>query len=152
MAACGSKSGGAPAVGDAQTGDASGDVAPADGATADGLAKDATVAGDAAGADGGDTGSAVQCTGTTPSFPTFLKECGGDGDCTFGKHQINCCGTKVAIGMTASAKPAFDEAEKTCEGQYPGCGCAEFPTTAEDGKTGDIAVHCDAGKCMTFVK
>lgn len=99
--------------------------------------------------------TAVQCGGATPSFPTFAKACQADADCAIGLHQINCCGTKRAIGIASGAKAALDEAEATCASQYPDCDCAQFPTQAEDGKTADdgaIAVRCDAGQCGTWVK
>jgi len=96
----------------------------------------------------------VQCGGPDPAFPTFSKACGADGDCAFGKHQINCCGTQIAVGLAKSDLDAFQQAEAICEPQYPQCGCATFPTKAEDGGSeidGEIQVGCLAGACMTFV-
>jgi hypothetical protein len=110
---------------------------------------------------GGNTGSGggvtgVDCGGVSGTFPTFDKTCAADADCVKKFHQINCCGTQAAIGVSASASAAFDAAEATCESQYPGCGCAQAPTTAEDGKTAtsgndQIQVACMSGQCMTFI-
>jgi hypothetical protein len=87
-------------------------------------------------------------------FPTFAKACSSDADCFIALHQINCCGTLVALGYSTSARAAFAAAESTCEGMYPGCGCAQGPTKAEDGRTdlqGTISVRCSAGTCNTYV-
>lgn len=101
------------------------------------------------------TGSGdVQCAGTAATqFPTFDKQCTGDTDCFIAFHQVSCCGTRAALGLNVSQKAAFDAAEKTCEMQYPGCGCAQQPTTTEDGKAvsdeSTIQVKCGAGMCAT---
>ena len=110
--------------------------------------------GDGGGADGG--GGAVMCTATPPVFPGFDKGCTGASSCVIAFHQISCCGTRRALGINHAAKAAFDAAEATCEAQYPGCGCAQGPTSAEDGKTttteSTIAVTCTpAGMCSTSI-
>jgi hypothetical protein len=97
------------------------------------------------------------CSGTGAlSFPSFPKTCTTDAECFVAEHQINCCGTKVAWGLNVCAESQFSSAEKQCDGQYPGCGCAEFPTQAEDGYTsssnGDLAAQCVSGTCRSFVK
>lgn len=98
----------------------------------------------------------VDCSGAGPNdFPAFDKSCTADSECVAKLHQINCCGTLVAIGINASGSAAFDAAEATCQGQYPACGCAQMPTTAEDGKTladygSDFPVVCKAGQCTTY--
>lgn len=96
------------------------------------------------------TGGAFNCE---TSFPTFDKTCAADSDCVTKLHQINCCGTQVAIGVAKSQSAAFDAAEASCA--WPMCGCATMPTKAEDGNTsetgGPIPVECDDGKCMTFI-
>lgn len=108
------------------------------------------------GGSGGDGGDLVMCTGATPSFPTFSKTCTGAADCVIGIHQINCCGSKKALGISQAEQARFDADEKICEAQYPGCGCAAAPTVAEDGKTEDIGkmivVECQANQCTTLVK
>ncbi len=132
------------------------DSAPIDTASADVLP-------DAAAADGmgdclasADVG-APQCSGGGALyFPSFSKACSADSDCIVAEHQINCCGTKVAWGLAASEKCAFDSAEAVCESQYPGCGCAQFMTQAEDGYTSfnaqDFAARCTTGQCRSYVK
>jgi hypothetical protein len=119
--------------------------------------KDAGAGGSAGSGGAGGNAAAVDCTATgTGTFPTFSKTCAAAGDCAIGLHQINCCGTLTAIGLAASQQAAFAAAEATCEGQYPGCGCAGQATTAEDGKTADlgnsqIQVACTAGACSTYI-
>jgi hypothetical protein len=88
-------------------------------------------------------------------FPAFDKTCAADDECAVKFHQINCCGTRVAIGINNAGSAAFDEAEAACQAMYPGCGCAQEPTKAEDGKTAldesTIQVACTGGACATFV-
>jgi hypothetical protein len=97
----------------------------------------------------------VACGGVSAAFPTFSRACGADGDCTLVYHQTDCCGTKVAWGIAATEKSAYYAAETACEAQYPGCGCAEQPTRAQDGQvsvTGsDIRVACLGGQCTSYV-
>jgi len=99
--------------------------------------------------------SGVHCGGATPSFPEFDKACSADDDCALASHQIDCCGTRVIVGISRSQETAFDAAEQACDSQYPGCGCAERPTQAEDGNTGfdpaTFGVACDAGTCRSRV-
>jgi hypothetical protein len=105
----------------------------------------------------GGAAPAVDCSTSGENyFPSFSKACAVPADCAIGFHQINCCGTQQAIGIAASEQAAFAAAEATCASQYPGCGCAGGPTTAEDGKAADmgnaqIQVACTGGACTTFV-
>jgi hypothetical protein len=39
----------------------------------------------------------------------------------------SCCGSVAAVVINLSQKSGFDEAERTCDMQYPGCGCAAQP-------------------------
>jgi hypothetical protein len=87
---------------------------------------------------------------------SFDKDCSADSDCVTKLHQVNCCGTRQAVGINASGSAAFDALEATCAAQFPGCGCAQQPTTAEDGHnrpdySDNIPVACVAGKCTTFI-
>jgi hypothetical protein len=93
----------------------------------------------------------VCCGCETPVFPTFDAACAGDSDCFLGLHQVDCCGTMTAIGVTASQQGAFESAEAVCRGMYPGCGCPAGPVTTEDGSicVEGVAVHCVAGMCRT---
>ncbi len=105
---------------------------------------------------GHDAGPAVQCGSFPPVFPDFDESCQTDQDCVVVFHQVNCCGTEVAWGIAASAKAAFDEAEKVCRSQVPGCGCPALPTEAEDGNThwdaAQFSVTCKTGECFSYVK
>ena len=97
----------------------------------------------------------VECAGGAPAFPTFDKTCAAAGDCLLAFHQLNCCGTREAIGIAKAEKAAFDAAEATCESQYPACGCAQSPTMTEEGSTSvdeaKIEVQCTGGSCMSYV-
>jgi len=140
-------------------------TAPSDGA-ADAAADVAADAGaDLATADAGKPDSAaadvgvvqVQCAGPDVHFPLFSKVCKDDAGCVVALHQINCCGSMIAIGIGKGASPAFLDAESQCQQQYPACGCASMPTQAEDGYAAmggetDIAVHCVAQVCTTSIK
>lgn len=139
--------------GGATTGTSSGGATGSGGST--------TASGGSGGAGGATTtttgsgGADVQCAGENPYFPTFGKTCTSQDQCAVAIHQINCCGTRAAIGILAADSAAFAAAEATCEAQYPQCGCAQFPTKAEDGDTTTdeslIQVDCLAGSCSTFV-
>ena len=101
-------------------------------------------------------GAGVQCSaGGDNTFPSFDTSCAKDADCFVAVHQINCCGTHVAWGLNASAQAAFAAAEATCVSQYPGCGCAEFETMAQDGYSSFdnslFAARCEAGTCRSWM-
>ena len=103
-----------------------------------------------------DAGAAVMCSGaTTVVFPTFDRRCGGDGDCFAALHQTDCCGNVRATGLHVSARAAFEEAERTCRAQYPGCGCPARPPTDDDDRsslTGMFDARCAAGECRTVAR
>ena len=108
-------------AGDAGEGGADG--APGDGSTSDGGAVDSAT-GDAARfncANGG-------------GLPQPNKSCSGGG-CAVVFHTIDCCGTKVAIGIQHSTVDAFNAVEAAWESQCATCGCAAQPTKGEDGCT-----------------
>lgn len=110
-------------------------------------------AGDLATGDGG--ADVVMCTADTPVFPSFDRRCATAADCAFDKHQIDCCGSKTAVGFNKAEAARFLAAETTCRSQYPRCRCAERPTTAEDGRSeldGAIAVDCAAGQCRSVIR
>jgi hypothetical protein len=91
------------------------------------------------------------CT-TGTGFPTFVKGCTNSDSCVIGYHQVDCCGTLIAIGINHSERDAFDAAEAAWEATCPACGCAAQPTKTEDGRTGtmaNITVTCDSGMCIT---
>jgi hypothetical protein len=103
---------------------------------------------------GTDTGGGGGVTGSCDF--TYPKACTADTDCVVKIHQLNCCGTSMAVGVASSGAADFDAEEAACDATYPKCGCATMGTKAEDGTTnGDfsgasIPVKCDAGKCTTY--
>jgi hypothetical protein len=101
------------------------------------------------------TADAISCTGPNPTFPTFDKTCEQATDCFIALHTISCCGTQAAIGISIVERDRFDADEARCDAQYPGCGCAQGPTQAEDGRTAidnsQIVVKCTSRQCVTSV-
>jgi|GEM_PF-1260620 len=85
----------------------------------------------------------------------WANSCAVDADCALALHQVNCCGTFVAWGVSASEAPGFATAEAACEASYPHCGCASKPTVAQDGNEGGgtetFGVACQQGACRSFV-
>ena len=105
--------------------------------------------------DASPTSVQVACESGGTTFPFLEKGCVAATDCFVAEHMHNCCGTQIAVGLNKSAQAAFTQAEAACSMAYPGCGCAQFPTTAEDGRSetdGTIQVRCDSGLCTTFVQ
>lgn len=136
--------------------DSSGSDASKDGVVNDTAKTDATSDG-GSGATCSGSGNVNCAMGGISSFPAWLDTCKVDSDCVVAQHQINCCGTNVALGINACGKDKFAAAEATCEGQYPGCGCASFATLAQDGFSAfgadDIfGAKCTAGLCQSYVK
>lgn len=124
------------------------DVVPPDSSIADIAAPDSAAADISA--------PNVQCVGADYAFPAFAKACAVDDDCVVGMHQINCCGSHLALGLAKNDQAAFLAAESLCEAQYPGCGCAAMAPLAEDGYSAlaggsDIAAHCVAGACASYI-
>jgi hypothetical protein len=96
----------------------------------------------------------LQCESGGATFPPLEKACSTASDCFIARHTKNCCGTQIAVGINVNAAVAFMTAEGSCDAAYPGCGCAQFPTEAEDGRTEDlgaIQVRCDSGLCATYI-
>lgn len=88
-------------------------------------------------------------------FPDFDDSCTADADCAVVFHQVNCCGTNAAWGVNVSEVADFQAAEAICVEEYPKCGCATFPTTADDGKSTwyekNFVAACQEGACKTSV-
>jgi hypothetical protein len=90
--------------------------------------------------------------GGTAAFPTFDKGCTSTDNCSDGFHQVDCCGSLVAVGFNHAQRDAFDAAEQAWETTCPACGCAAQPLKADDGKTcamNAVTVSCDSGMCTT---
>jgi hypothetical protein len=92
---------------------------------------------------------AISCVNGT--FPSFTRACANNDSCSFGMHQINCCGSQQAIGFNHSQKDAFEAAEITWSASCPQCGCATQLPVDDDGNTcnADPFVSCDSGMCRT---
>jgi hypothetical protein len=97
----------------------------------------------------------VQCFASDPIFPSFDMSCQSDSDCAVGVHQVNCCGTRRALGINTSEVSRFAMDEAVCRGQYPACDCADFGIEADDGQRtyeeDNVGVACARSGCRTFV-
>jgi hypothetical protein len=97
----------------------------------------------------------VQCWPPPPIFPTFDNSCNDGRDCRAAIHQIDCCGSRMALGINYLEEARFNEAEAICEPQYPRCRCADRGILADDGNStyepDDVAAFCQEGSCLTFV-
>lgn len=121
-----------------------------------GTGGDGSTTGDGSSTGDGSTADGGVCP--NGSFPIYDKGCTTTDNCSFGLHQIDCCGTLSAVGFNHAFKDAFDLAEKPWRASCPGCGCPSGPTKAESGMTCDsnkIVVKCStsgtggSGKCVT---
>ena len=120
--------------------DASADGTTGDGSASDGSSSDVSL--------DGFPGACQPDAG----FPSFQKGCGTDLNCSIRFHQIDCCGSMVALGLNHGEVTAFDKTELAWETSCPKCKCAAKATVAEDGKSGanaDVKVSCDNGVCRT---
>jgi hypothetical protein len=132
------------------TGGSSGSASGTGGASAAGGSGGSTTDG-AAGASTGGTSSGSECA----DFPVFERACWDDAWCVTAFHQIDCCGTRIAMGIFHTAVPTFDAAEAACIATYGACFCPTQATTTDTGQTASdesvIAVQCRSGVCTTYV-
>ena len=128
-----------------------------DGSTGDGSTADGGVTGDGGGTEGGLglDGGVGSCSGNATMFSNVIKACTVANACIVVFHQIDCCGSQVAVGINHASKDAFDTDEATWLATCPACGCASRPTIAEDGKTAaqmsDFKVACVNNQCRSYV-
>ena len=131
------------------------DTTPADTTPADTTPADTSSA-DTAGADALVDPSQVSCGGASPKFPAYATACASDADCAVGLHQIDCCGSQVAVGVASGALSSFAAAEAICAEQYPDCKCAQKPPLAQDGvyvaDPAGIVARCVDGTCLAKAK
>jgi hypothetical protein len=108
----------------------------------------------ASGGDGGvsDAGSVV-CTGADSFVALAPKNCSTSADCGLVRHERDCCGTELLLGINIGSIKSFDSAETECDATAPRCACAPEGVFAEDGTEvalGDealIGAICDGGTC-----
>jgi hypothetical protein len=109
-------------------------------------------------AEPGDTGApdavATLCGAEGAVFPSFAGPCTSDADCLVREHQVDCCGTLVATGVSVANEPDFLAAEALCQSQYGACGCASQPTVTDDGYRVEsldrVMSICESGACFTY--
>ncbi len=138
------------------TGGAAGDASEAGSGGASGASGGTPDAAGSSGAGGLDAGSTeVQCSARPQVFPTFERACSSAAACFVAHHQIDCCGTQVALGISLSEKSRFEAAEATCRLQHARCACTPAPTRTDTGQIApnpqQISVDCRAQICTTFV-
>jgi hypothetical protein len=145
-----------------------GDDAAADGTSG----ADGGTSGDDAGGPGRDGGpSADAGASDAAALDCFLpdggvrpewKACTSAQACTEKLHQLNCCGSELAVGLNHAFVNAFGKCEAAWDAKFPGCGCAAAPTMTENGDTlgqgGTIVVECvdirsnGVGVCRTRIQ
>lgn len=90
-------------------------------------------------------GGEIMCA--LDQFPKFDKQCAVPEDCAAVLHQVDCCGSLVALGFNKGELPEFEAAEAFCAIE-PICDCAPQPTVSEDGEAGEQFVPaCVEGVC-----
>jgi hypothetical protein len=84
-------------------------------------------------------------------FMTFDRGCTNNDSCSFGMHQLSCCGSQQAIGFNHAQTNAFAAAEIAWEATCPGCACPAALPIDDEGKTCNAmpTVSCDNGMCFT---
>ena len=119
--------------------------------------RDAQVAGDAGTHDAGaagDSGLATTCDDTATGFGGFDLHCSTADDCALVQRTLSCCGTQLVTGVNHSEIKAFEQAAARCDALFPACGCATFPTQADDLTTASdthphATVACVPSTCAT---
>lgn len=84
------------------------------------------------------------------------KHCSAKADCVGLFHQIDACGTLLAVAVNRESRESFDYAERGCRQRFPLTRCAPQPMRAEDGQSspdqGRIVTECLEGRCTTVVR
>lgn len=87
------------------------------------------------------------------AFPTFDRGCEINADCSVVLHQVDCCGTNVALGIRFDGVSSFDTRETACRALFPVCDCVSQPTAADDGTVDDgirpVRSECVGGNCRS---
>lgn len=100
-----------------------------------------------------------KCVGATPTcpdartWPDLSRTCKVAADCAVVEHQIDCCGTRQALGVAASERDRALAAEAAWAPKCPACDCVARPTADDAGVTGkSFGVRCAAGVCTSYAK
>ncbi len=99
--------------------------------------------------------SAGKCDVSGVKQPQPYKWCQSTKDCTYMLHQVDCCGSQIAWGVTKTSKSAIESTEFACNKLQPICDCIPKPVLAEDGDnagSGLIAITCEGGLCQSYIK
>jgi hypothetical protein len=98
------------------------------------------------------------CFDASGNLDASFKKCNVTADCKVITFQQNCCGTMVATGVNTANAPAAQKCGDDRAATFPGCGCAQSATQADDGST-DPAITgttanltCDGGLCKSTFK
>lgn len=83
----------------------------------------------------------------------FDTACVRDTDCALVFHQLDCCGSLAALGISTSDWARFNANEAACRTQQDACECAPMSTTTQDGASSEdfarLGAHCLAGQCRS---
>ena len=106
--------------------------------------------GGAIGGQGGSKGGATACQ----EVSSLSRSCVADSDCLAARHQFNCCGSTVWLGINKAESSKFSALESACDATYPACGCASREPTTDDGSSlpyqNTAGVGCQGGACKTY--
>lgn len=87
-------------------------------------------------------------------LPPPDRACSSASDCALLNHQVDCCGSEVALGLASGARAAAEQQERVCAAQWPRCKCVAQQTVADDGKpfadAAGVKVRCVAGRCESY--
>jgi hypothetical protein len=89
------------------------------------------------------------CFDTAGNTLASVKACSVASDCAFIEHQINCCGSKMYVGIAKGSQATVLMCEAPWDQHFPGCGCAEGPTVTEDLHTPDGGVQSVRVDCVS---
>ena len=106
--------------------------------------------GGGSGGAGGGTGGASACPA---DFPTYNEGCTVDANCSFGLHQLDCCGSLDAVAFNHDLKKQFEQDESAWRVCKPAiCDCLVKPTTTDKaplGPNGTAEAFCQKGVCLS---
>jgi len=142
----------------AASGDGGGDDggSSADGGTSGDGGTNGDAGSDASGDGGlGLDGGVGSCQGSPSIFNDIIKGCTVSAGCVVAFHQLDCCGSLMAVGINHASVNAFDADEAKWRMSCPACGCAARETVSEDGRMSnnqsDFRAECVNNVCRSYL-
>jgi hypothetical protein len=96
----------------------------------------------------------AQCGGGN-HFMTFARDCMLPTDCGYGLHQIDCCGSRMAVSFSIAEQQNFNTAEAAWDASCAACGCAPHQLVDSMGNvcaSGMAMQVCNNRRCDTQCK